>query len=293
MTDETVPPTEPTEPVATARPAAPPRPAARFARAAAPAAPARPARPAVPVETPAEEAAPAVEAPLEDTSEGQVEETRAETPVEEAPVAAEDPAAAVVPEPAPAPAAATPPPPPGAPYGGVAIEQAKPSRWKGLARRLAIPAVIVAGLVTWGQLHDADRDDKTGEISDKGSMSSLEVRKGDCLQLPDAARSEEGGEVKSITAIPCKQPHDAEAIAATKMRNPAFPGDAKVEAFSNRFCSRQYRAFVGKPFRDENPIQLSYLYPTKASWAQGDRGVTCVVYQDGKQTTGSLKGGRV
>lgn len=178
-----------------------------------------------------------------------------------------------------------PPPPPPAPP--VAPPPAKSGRAKKIAR-VAAPVAILLAIGGYQVSKQADRNED-GTVTKKGDVSSTDIHVGDCVMLPKAATSEEGTEVDELTAVPCGEAHDAEAFAAKKLENASYPGEAKVTGFADRFCGRQFGAFIGKSY-NESKLEMSYLYPTKASWAQGDHNVTCMVYKPNAQTTGSLKG---
>ena len=54
-------------------------------------------------------------------------------------------------------------------------------------------------------------------------------------------------------------------------------------------CQAGYATFVGVAFADSS-LDYDDFLPSKASWAQGDRAVTCVISDPDGQTTGTLRG---
>ena len=92
----------------------------------------------------------------------------------------------------------------------------------------------------------------------------------------------------------CATPHHGELyFHGTIGGDPAapYPGDAVADGDANQQCYDAFGAYIGVGF-DSSRLDYLYFYPSAGSWAQGDRGVECVVYAgDGEELIrGSLAG---
>ncbi|MEP6482454.1 MAG: septum formation family protein [Rhodoglobus sp.] len=160
------------------------------------------------------------------------------------------------------------------------------ARW---ARAIAITTIAAAGLLLSGcsllnQVTNTTQRDASGTptaANDNADVFSIKV--GDCLN--DATAT---GTVTTAPIVPCSTPHDSEAFKSIKMAEGSFPGEDAVKTQADQGCGEAFSAFVGIAFDDSN-LDISYYFPTKDSWKNGDREILCTVYDDGKKTTGSLK----
>lgn len=159
-------------------------------------------------------------------------------------------------------------------------------------RTMAIVALCVAGLwlvvgiggLVVSQALELDRDGD-GAISEAGEISSEELRVGDCLDLPAE------GEVESVSAVPCSEPHEAEVYASFELPAGRYPGDAEVARLAEDGCIDHFFGYVGIAPPDSKLVTF-LIYPAEDSWAQS-RGVRCVADEPGdKLVTGSVNGAK-
>ena len=155
-----------------------------------------------------------------------------------------------------------------------------------VAAAAALCALTLAlGACSFPGSGDAKRD-SSGVATESSKADAFKVKVGDCLEKPN------GSEVQDVTIIPCSQDHDFEAFAATNLEDSAYPGDAVITQKAEDFCSKEFAAFVGKPF-DESGLEMTYFFPTSESWKTGDKEIVCLVGgAAGAQTKGSLKGSK-
>jgi hypothetical protein len=167
----------------------------------------------------------------------------------------------------------------------------------------AARAVAVIGLVVWVGLAalavdvvTQQKDDRTGGPTalDSGLPSEREVgvdalEVGDCVK-DDTLRDE--GQVETVDAVSCGQPHDLEVYVNVTVPGDAFPGDQALEKFGNRSCIAHFKNYVGIPLRDSE-FDYFYYAPSEDSWNGGDRVVTCgVIDPDFEKLTSSARGAR-
>ena len=148
--------------------------------------------------------------------------------------------------------------------------------------------ILVAGSIglVWEAATTADRDD-TGEIIDAGSLDVFAVQTGDCFD-----RGQAGVElIESLDAVPCNEPHDAEAYATLELDISEYPGEAEVFELASLECVDRFQDFVGIDYLDSELDYLA-LHPSEESFRRlKDRTVTCAVFRlDGINVTGTMRG---
>jgi hypothetical protein len=106
---------------------------------------------------------------------------------------------------------------------------------------------------------------------------------GDCIfEIPE-------GESFTVPVVPCSEPHGHEIFAAVSLPEGDFPGDDALFAQADEFCIAEFGSFVGLSY-EESVLDFTYYHPSEESWLDGDRVVTCTIYDPGGQVTGSLRG---
>ncbi|WP_456786802.1 septum formation family protein [Cellulomonas sp. P5_C5] len=156
--------------------------------------------------------------------------------------------------------------------------------------RVAAPVLLaaaLAGVSGCSVLDQADppvRDETSGEITESSEADVFSLKVGDCL---NQAASEEETEVSSVPTVPCAEPHDSEAYAATDLPEGDYPGDASVTESADTYCYDEFATFIGLSY-DESALDLASFYPTQESWAGGDREIMCFVSSPDGQVTGTL-----
>jgi hypothetical protein len=88
--------------------------------------------------------------------------------------------------------------------------------------------------------------------------------------------------------VTCTKPHDGEVFTIIAIDGDTYRGTQFVTSKGQRGCrARLRRQATRKAFRDRQ-LGFKFVYPTKQSWAQGDREVTCLVTYR-KPRTGMLE----
>lgn len=110
------------------------------------------------------------------------------------------------------------------------------------------------------------------------------IQVGDCLN--DGGSD---GEVSEVPTVPCSEPHDSEAYASITMDDDEFPGQQAAEEQARLDCAAAFDDFVGLDYQSST-FDPAYYFPTKTSWANGDREILCLIVDPAGKVTGSLKG---
>jgi hypothetical protein len=113
-------------------------------------------------------------------------------------------------------------------------------------------------------------------------VNMFDLGVGDCLTEVQA-----GEEIVNVQTVPCSEPHSAEIYAVVTLPEGDFPGDEAIDTQAEDVCVGEFEGFVGLPYA-ESVLEFNYAVPVEESWAAGERGVACVVYDPDGDTTGTL-----
>ena len=111
----------------------------------------------------------------------------------------------------------------------------------------------------------------------------VELTIGDCL---DQTKLEDG--INSTEPIvECDSAHDLEVFASLVVDGSAYPSVEDLVSLGTKKCALEFTEFVGLDF-GISALDFQYYYPTESSWANGDRGIDCVIFDPTQRTTGTL-----
>jgi hypothetical protein len=150
---------------------------------------------------------------------------------------------------------------------------------------IRIAVVGVLAFVGWiyQEVTSANRDDE-GNITKSGKVNAFEFKVGDCL-----ADMGLNVEFESTTGIPCSDNHALEVYASTSVPISIIYDSEEYDTFINDFCGTNLLSYAGLNANLDD-YTFSYLGATAEGFADGERGIDCVVGRaDGMLTTGSIK----
>lgn len=113
-------------------------------------------------------------------------------------------------------------------------------------------------------------------------VAATELTIGDCLSgLVIGAR--ERIEIASVAVVSCDRAHELEVFATFPVGDAEFPdtepgvypGQQRVVAVADAGCADRLTELG-----DDESFGIITLWPTPASWAQGDRAMVCAAYPD-------------
>ncbi|GFG52776.1 hypothetical protein CQY20_01985 [Mycolicibacterium agri] len=111
----------------------------------------------------------------------------------------------------------------------------------------------------------------------RGTVAANKVAVGDCLkELPDSGR------VLAVDTVDCQEQHTGEVFAVITMPDGDFPGQFLIEQYQNK-CGPELAKYSPEAASDPE-VGLFVLYPSKDSWDEGDRTVTCIATTDTPRT---------
>jgi hypothetical protein len=161
-------------------------------------------------------------------------------------------------------------------------------------RRLLLPVVIGAialSLSGCSSLFSSPEEpvrDETGQIAESNDSTDVfALTVGDCT-------NDEGttsGEISTVAAVPCDEPHDNEAYLSVDLPEGEYPGDDSVATQADTICYDAFPTFVGIAY-EESRLDYFPITPTEESWTGGaDREVLCMVYDaNAEKLTGTAAG---
>lgn len=150
---------------------------------------------------------------------------------------------------------------------------------------VAAVGVGIAVLVLAGRLGSGAEDRL-------GTLTVDELAVGDCF-LDPLREGQIEGTVATIETVACSQPHDAEVYAT--LDHPAeagqtFIGGEAMSEFADEGCREAFEPAIGRAY-EESRFDIATIVPTRRSWSEGDREVTCwALPGDGEPLTGTVRG---
>ncbi len=148
----------------------------------------------------------------------------------------------------------------------------------------AVAALLLSGCSLINSLTGGETRDDTGTIVEGGTTDVFALAVGDCIGASTGT-----GEVSDVPTVPCAEPHDDEVYADFPLADGDYPGEDAIFEQADQGCYDAFAPFVGIAYEDST-LDFSYYYPTSGSWAQGDRLISCLIFDPAGQTTGSLEG---
>jgi len=105
----------------------------------------------------------------------------------------------------------------------------------------------------------------------QGNVFDLGV--GDCFDDPSNLE-----EVTDVPMVECSSPHDNEVyVNHTISEISTYPGVAQMSEMADEVCLESFKPFVGRSY-ETSELNFAWLTPTSESWNEGDRVITCFVY---------------
>ena len=122
---------------------------------------------------------------------------------------------------------------------------------------------------------DAEEPDAKAEPKQEDPIAAADLKVGVCIS--DALSTL--GDVTTFDEAECDEPHDGEVYTLIELPGAdgaKYPGTEEVTAKGQRGCrARLRRQATAKAFRDRQ-LGYKFVYPTRLSWADGDREITCL-----------------
>ena len=178
-----------------------------------------------------------------------------------------------------------PPPPMDQPYGGPtqpsfpppAPPPSKRRQYLGTAIILLLVVGVVGGFILF---------------RDRLPSSASDLAVGDCIDEPAGTT-----DISDIQRQPCNEPHDGEVFAVithTAASGAPYPPSTEFQDLVSEECLPALEAYTGRSYAEvyASGLDVSFLYPSSASWSDNDREVTCwLVKTDDTKMTGSVRAG--
>ena len=152
---------------------------------------------------------------------------------------------------------------------------------------LGVSALVLTGCTTMSTLIDAYGGGSPASTPTPSASYAptglINLAIGDCLD----EQKLEDGDTSTDPMVPCDVAHDLEVFGELTVADGDYPSLETLAGFATHGCAEQFKTFVGLDF-GLSSLDFKYYYPTESSWANGDRGVDCVVFDPTQQTVGTL-----
>ncbi|MFI1885814.1 DUF4190 domain-containing protein [Streptomyces jumonjinensis] len=187
-------------------------------------------------------------------------------------------------------------PPLGLVFGTIAIRQIRKKGQRGLGMAFtgtilsAVSTVLVVIMFATGAAGSLWDGFEKGMDEASRNRSAMDLRKGDCLDLPGGGGLEDA-EVLTVQTVDCAERHDAEITGIFQITGfKEYPGESRVEALAEERCEKINRKYALDPWDIPAEAELYYYVPLRESWTFGDREVVCTLAVSDKDgLTGSLR----
>jgi len=125
------------------------------------------------------------------------------------------------------------------------------------------------------------------------STSVFDLSPGDCFDDP-ADGAADGSQVETLPMVDCESPHDNEVYAIFEVTDDLatgpYPGVVALDDEATGRCVPLFEDYVGSPYENTPRLDILWLSPTAESWGNGDRLVTCALFDsDASKLTGSQR----
>ena len=106
----------------------------------------------------------------------------------------------------------------------------------------------------------------------RGQKSVVDLEVGDCFDDPGA--NEEL--IETVKTVDCADLHDFEVFAVLTAPMDVYPGEDAMFAWADEACYSHFESYTGVPY-EQSPYFFTTMIPVADGWAEGDRGVDCVL----------------
>ncbi|MFE3518769.1 septum formation family protein [Streptomyces sp. NPDC059166] len=150
-----------------------------------------------------------------------------------------------------------------------------------------ISAAVVLLAVGAVGCSDAIDSAKAGAKKVVRQRSVFSLDTGDCYNPNNGVTDTE--EV-TVEVLPCGEAHAGQVVGEFKIEGEsAYPGDEGATKIAEGRCPVESAKFISDTWAVPEGVGLYYYYPTKESWATGDRSVSCTYAKESGTYSGSLK----
>lgn len=101
------------------------------------------------------------------------------------------------------------------------------------------------------------------------TSSVLDLYVGQCIQNPGE------GTVFDVENAVCTTEHWGEVFHVTTITSSQMPSEDDMNDMASDACIDAFEAYVGRPY-DESDLDITWYFPTRESWADGDRTIQCI-----------------
>ena len=140
-----------------------------------------------------------------------------------------------------------------------------------------VPLALIAAAAVLGGCSSGGASADSSPSADP-DVASLAL--GDCVRMVQGIDTSGNETQSSLEVADCAKNHHGEVVLADGQfftSDKDLPADEQLVAKSEAACAQAMYDYTGHKLEDTS-FRMSYLYPTDASWATGDRKLTCIAW---------------
>ena len=113
--------------------------------------------------------------------------------------------------------------------------------------------------------------------------SVMHMRVGQCILMPEDKTT------TTVETTGCTREHDAEVFYLTSADDGDFPGEEELNKQAGAQCLEHFKEYIGSSYLTST-LDMTWMIPTKDSWAHNDRAIVCLARPMDRSTlTSSVK----
>jgi len=166
--------------------------------------------------------------------------------------------------------------------------------WTRLLRYWWVLILVFGGISAFFSDDDGIPRDNEGVITAAGRMSVHDLQVGDCFDFVDETSDLDEDEIitiEQVQGMPCSDLHDYEVYVVHDLdQETTYPSEFRLDRIFEEVCLEGFEDYVGSQW-ELSEIWADMIWPLEEGWNQeGDRTVTCLLFETEEKTAGSLRG---
>ena len=158
----------------------------------------------------------------------------------------------------------------------------------GSAWLVLVGGLVVASVLSGSPLAAPGVASSLGPGASSQSVDPFTLTPGDCFDNPTPTPGQ-AQQLTSVVQTPCTQPHNAQIFASFKVSGSllSYPGDAKMRSLAASGCNARVTASLDSA-KITNSMTIRLLFPLEGSWVDGQRTISCIIFNPTPTLTSSL-----
>ncbi|MGW2376009.1 DUF4190 domain-containing protein [Kitasatospora sp. NPDC001683] len=123
-----------------------------------------------------------------------------------------------------------------------------------------------------------------GRADPSDTVSVFSLRRGDCFEALDAAKSR-----TRVRPVSCTERHSGEVFAVVPVDDPSYPGPYPLQRETTKACESQQNGYAMDTWAVPHSVRVHDYMPDERSWDGSGHRIVCWFADDDGERTGSLR----